>query len=114
MRLLLSLLNYEELFTDKLNYKIYDERLKNLLPNFKQFIENQNIKEFKRLIRKCSQNSSLFEIIDFFPETIILYINMINEWLEIKIISQLKLIEIVFLLSQIKKMNMEEFKLIYA
>ena len=90
IRLLLALLNDEELFTDKLNYKIYDERLQTLLLIFNSFIEKQNKKEFRKLIQRCSQNSSLFEIIDFFfPKhkfinnkdynLIILYINLISE-----------------------------------
>ena len=90
IRLLLNLLNDEELFTDKLNYKIYDERFETLLSIFKSFIEEQNKKEFRKLIKKCSQNSSIFEIIDFFfPKhkfinnkdynLIISYINLISE-----------------------------------
>ena len=88
--LLLALLNDEELFIDKLNYKIYDEIFQNLLAIFNAFIEKQNKKKLRKLIQKCSQNSSLFEIIDFFfPKhkffnnkeynLIILYINIISE-----------------------------------
>lgn len=90
IRLLLTLLNDEELFTDKLNYKIYDERFQSLISIFNSFIEKQNKKEFRKLIQRCSLNSSLFEIIDFFfPKhkfinnkdynLIVLYVNLISE-----------------------------------
>ena len=95
IRLLLALLNDEELFTDKINFRIYDERFQDLLSQFNAFIEKQNQnknckREFRKLIQKCSENSSLFEIIDFFfPKhklinnmdynLIILYINIISE-----------------------------------
>ena len=91
MKLLFAMLNDEELFTDKLNYKIYDNRFQNLISIFKSFIENPNKKKgFIKLIKDCSDNSSLFEIIDFFfpkhklyknkdYDLIILYINTICE-----------------------------------
>ena len=88
MNLLYALLNDEELFTDKMNYKIYDERLNNLISLIKSFIENQNKKGFIQFILGCIKNSELIEIIDFFfpkhkfyenknYDLIILYINTI-------------------------------------
>ena len=90
MKLLLSLLNDEKLFTENLNYKIYDIRILNLISIIKSFIKEQNKKGFKKFIKKLSENSSYFKIIDFiFPKhkfynnkdynLIILYINTICE-----------------------------------
>mgnify|MGYP002622861730 CR=1 FL=1 len=97
LKLLLILLDDEELFTDKLNYKIYDKRFKFLISIFKDFVDNRNLKKaFKKLIYKCSNNSSLFEILDFFfPKhkisknkdyyLINLYINIICELIRNKV-----------------------------
>ena len=69
MNLLYALLN-EELFSEKMNYKIYDERLINLMSLIKSFIENQNKKGFIQFILGCIKNSELIEIIDFFSQNI--------------------------------------------
>ncbi len=88
MNLLLALSNDDKLFADKMNYKIYDERLNKLISLVKLFIENQNKKGFIKFIHGCIENSELIEIIDFFfpkykfyenknYDLIILYINTI-------------------------------------
>ena len=90
MKLLLALLNDEELFTDKMNYIIYDERFQYLNREIESFIENQTKKGFRKLIQGCSKIPSAFEILDFFfpkhifysndnYDLIILYINTICE-----------------------------------
>ena len=90
MRLLLALLNDEELFTDKMNYKIYDYRFKNSIGIIKCFIDNPTKKGFLKFIKGCSKYPESFEIIDFFfpkhkfykvknYDLIILYINTICE-----------------------------------
>ncbi len=69
MKLLLSLLKDKELFTDKMNYKIYDERLKNSLKTIKSFIKNKTKKGFLNFIKECTKNSESLQIIDvFFPK----------------------------------------------
>ena len=90
MKLLLALLNDEELFSDKLNYKIYDERFKQLIGTIQNFIDNPTKKGFRKLIKGCTKIPSSFEILDFFfpkhkffgnenYDLIILYINTICE-----------------------------------
>ena len=66
MKLLLALLNDEELFSDKMNYNIYDENLKVLISIIKKFIDEPTKKGFKKFIIGCCKYPPSFEIIDFF------------------------------------------------
>ena len=90
IKLLISLLDNNEVFCDKLNYKIYDSRFQKLSGCFENFINEQNIKGFSKLIKQCSKHPSVFEMMDFFfPKhkffqhedynLIILYIKAISE-----------------------------------
>ena len=96
IKLLISLLDNDEVFCDKLNYKIYDSRFQKLSKYFENFINEQNIKGFSKLIKQCSKHPSVFEMMDFFfPKhkffqhedynLIILYIKAISEMVRNKI-----------------------------
>ena len=88
MKFLLFLLNDEKIFTENLNFKIFDRKIKHLIPIIKSFVRDQSKKGFKKFLKKCAENANNFKILEFiFPKhkfynnknynLIILYINAI-------------------------------------